>query len=108
MFKCAVKNMSENERDCMIVADEMAIIAGLVFDPSTKKMIGNCTFPSHVGPAKKVLVIMCGGISRRWKVAVAYFFTGKEGPKIMDKKSSSGSVFKDIILKVIDKCEKIG
>ncbi|XP_077278932.1 uncharacterized protein LOC143906611 [Temnothorax americanus] len=108
MLKCAVKNMSENERDCMIVADEMAIKAGLVFDPSTKKMIGNCTFPSHVGPAKKVLVIMCGGISRRWKVAVAYFFTGKEGPKIMDKKSSSGSVFKDIILKVIDKCEKIG
>lgn len=64
MLKCAVKNMSENERDCMIVADEMAIKAGLVFDPSTKKMIGNCTFPSHVGPAKKVLVIMCGGISR--------------------------------------------
>ncbi|XP_071643008.1 uncharacterized protein [Temnothorax longispinosus] len=101
-----VKNMSENERDCMIVADEMASKAGLVFDPLTKKMIGNCTFPSHVGPAKKVLVIMCGRISRQWKVAVAYFFTGKEGPKIMDKKSSS--VFKDIILKVIDKFEKIG
>lgn len=109
MLKQAVKGMSENERDCMIVVDEMTIKAGLVFDPSTKKMVGKCIFPTHVGPAKKILIIMCGGINRRWKVAVAYFFTGKEDPKIKDKKTNNkGIAFKDIIFKVIDKCEKIG
>ncbi|XP_025268115.1 uncharacterized protein LOC105251607 isoform X2 [Camponotus floridanus] len=68
MLKYAVEGMSENEKDCMIAADEMAIKAGLVFDPSTKRMIGKCTFPTHVGPANKILVIMCGGICIRWKV----------------------------------------
>lgn len=71
-------------------------------------MIGKCTFPTHVGPAKKVLVIMCGGINRRWKVAMAYFFTGKKNPKIKDKANNRDTVLKDIILKITDKCEKIG
>jgi len=109
MLKYAVEGMSENEKDCMIAANEMAIKAGLVFDPSTKRMIGKCTFPTHVGPANKILVIMCGGICIRWKVVVAYFFTGKEDPKIKDKKTNgSGIALKDMILKVVDNCEKIG
>lgn len=49
-------------------------------------MVGKCTFPTHIGPANKVLVIICGGINIRWKVVVAYFFTGKEDPIIKDKK----------------------
>ncbi|KMQ89921.1 vam6 vps39-like protein [Lasius niger] len=109
MLKHAVKGVSENERDCMIVADEMVIKAGLVFDPSTKRIIGKCTFPTHVEPTKKVLVIMCGGINRRWKVVVAYFFTGKKDPKIKNKKANNrGIALKDVILKVIDKYKKIG
>jgi len=98
MLKQTIKGLSDNEKDCMIVADEMTIKAGLVFDPSTKKMIGKCIFPTHIGPAKKVLVIICGGINRRWKVVVAYFFTGKEDPKIKDKKANNkGIALKNII-----------
>lgn len=44
----AVQGMSENERDCMIIADQMAIKAGLVFDPSIKKMIGKCTYVQSI------------------------------------------------------------
>lgn len=72
-------------------------------------MIGQCTFPTHVGPAKKILVIVCGGICRRWKVVVAYYFTGKEDPEIKRQKTNlSGIAFKNILMIVIKKCEAIG
>ncbi|RLU16309.1 hypothetical protein DMN91_012069 [Ooceraea biroi] len=97
MLQCTVSRMTENERDCMIAADEMTIRAGYAFDPSSKKIFGKCTFPTHVGQAKKVLVIVCAGICRRWKVVVAYFFTGNENPELKKQKANlSGIAFKDI------------
>lgn len=44
MLKQTIRGLSDNEKDYMIVADEMTIKPGLVFDPSTKKWLENALF----------------------------------------------------------------
>jgi len=73
MLQCEITKLKPQEKDCVIIMDEMAIKAEEVFDPSTKKFIGSCTFPTHSGIATKVLVILLAGLTTRWKYTVAYY-----------------------------------
>lgn len=77
VIQCQIPHMKFHEIHCMIVLDEMAIKPGEIYDNSNKRIIGLCTFPGHIGLAKKALVIALAGITTRWKYAVAYYFTNK-------------------------------
>ncbi|XP_018405222.1 PREDICTED: uncharacterized protein LOC108781667 [Cyphomyrmex costatus] len=88
-----------SHRDCVIVLDEMSIALDQKYDLSTGENIGNITLPNHSGLATHALVFMLAGIAHRWKQVVGYYYTGN----IVD-----GSTFAPIILKIIERAEKIG
>jgi hypothetical protein len=104
------KSCSDQEKDCQIVLDEMALEEGERWDPSTKKFQGQATFPTHTGRATKALVIMLAGISKRWKIAVAVYFTSKRAEEYKQKKGQkyenhTGEAFSSIVNKVIRRTE---
>lgn len=90
-----------HERDCVITVDEMAITPAKIYDPALKVYLGNVNLAGHSSEkvANHALVIMLGGITRRWKQTVAYYFTGS---------SVDGRVYKDILYEIISKTEKLG
>lgn len=90
-----------HERDCVITVDEMAITPAKVYDPALKVYLGSVNLASHSAEevANHALVIMLGGITRRWKQTVAYYFTGS---------SVNGQVYKDILYQIITKTEDLG
>lgn len=108
MMKIEVPCMTIEERECVMVLDEMSIKPSEVFDPLIQRMIGYCTFPAHSGIATKVLVILLAGISRRWKITVAYYFTGTADCecKIQDVNATENAL-KTIIFTLIEKAENI-
>jgi len=106
VIQCQIPHMTHHEIHCMIVLDEMAIKPGEMYDSSTKRMIGLCTFPGHIGLAKKALVIALAGITTRWKYAVAYYLTNKIDSK-QTNWNVTGNALKDIISKVIVRAENI-
>ncbi|EZA46377.1 hypothetical protein X777_00222, partial [Ooceraea biroi] len=109
MLEYEVKQLQLQEKDCVIVMDEMAIKAAEMFDPSTQKFIGTCTFPTHSGIATKVLVILLAGLTTRWKYTVAYYFTKSIDIKYKQSEvNPTGSALKNIILNIIEKSESIG
>lgn len=109
ILKSEVPRMITEERECVIVLDEMAIKPGEVFDPSIQRVIGSCTFPAHSGIATKVLVILLAGVVRRWKITVAYYFTGTVDSKCKKQDvNATGNALKEIILTLIEKTENIG
>lgn len=71
--------MSEFDRECVIIVDEMSVEAGTQYDPSAKKIIGNVTFPSQTTKlAQNGMAIMLDGIATKWKQVVAYEFSGSK------------------------------
>lgn len=109
MLQCEITKLQPQEKDCVIIMDEMAIKAEEVLDPSTQKFIGSCTFPTHSGIANKVLVFLLAGITTRWKYTVAYYFTKCVDVKYKQTKlNETGLALKDIILNIIEKSESIG
>lgn len=88
----------ETEKDCMLVLDEMSVIAGNIYDNFTKEMVGQVTLPDHSSKADEALVFLAG-LASRWKQIVAYYFTNK---KTREK------IYKSIIIEIIKKCEEIG
>lgn len=93
-----MESFNENEKDCILVLDEMAISPGNTYDTSLNKYFGQVTLPDHSGTATHVLVFMLAGINTRWKQVVAYYFTGN---------SVNGSIFKDIMLMIIEEAKSI-
>lgn len=91
---------NDRDRDCLLVLDEISISAGTVLDISTNTYVGHVILPRHNNNdiAIHVLVFMLASIGHRWKQTVAYYFTAK----------TNGSVYKDIILEIIQEAEKIG
>ena len=74
--------MAEQERDCVLLLDEMAINPSYDFDPRTGSVICHCTISGSKNKAMDdirathALVFMLCGLTTRWKQVVAYFFTG--------------------------------
>ncbi|XP_067216772.1 uncharacterized protein [Linepithema humile] len=66
------------DKDCCIVLDEISISPGKWFDTSTNTYVG---------------------VAQRWKQTVAYFYSGN---------STNGSIYKSIILNIIEEANKIG
>lgn len=93
-----VKAMKEEERDCVLLLDEMSITSKTEYDTSSGSFVGDVTLPGHKGPATHALVLMVAGINSRWKQTVGYYFTGN---------SINGSILKNIVSALITSLEKI-
>lgn len=93
-----MESFNENEKDCILVLDEMAITPSNTYDTSLNKYFGQVTLPGHSGIATHVLVFMLAGINTRWKQVVGYYFTGN---------SVNGSVFKDIVFGILEEAKNI-
>ena len=94
-----VEHMQPNENLCCLTLEEMSITAGYEYDPSTSQIAGTVNLPGHSGQATHGLVFMLSGLTSRWKQVAAYFLTGNK---------TDGSIFKQIVLEIIDKATKIG
>ncbi|KAH7959930.1 hypothetical protein HPB49_015134 [Dermacentor silvarum] len=80
-LKEKVTTMAPNERHACVLMDEMQISPGLDYDASIGSIIGQPTIglsnPAlNDELASHALVFMFGGLTSRWKQAVAYHFTG--------------------------------
>lgn len=51
---------NDNEKECVLTMDEMAITPSSTLDASLKKYFGKITSPEHEGDATRVLVFMLG------------------------------------------------
>lgn len=88
--------MSEFDRECVIIVDEMSVEAGTQYDPSAKKIIGNVTFLSQTTKlAQNGMAIMLAGIATKWKQVVAYEFSGSK------ENTEYGVKLKQIVCEII-------
>nr|CAI5855990.1 unnamed protein product [Callosobruchus analis] len=97
-LKIKISSFESHEKDCILVLDEMAITPGKIFDTSLNKYLGGVTLPGHTGIASHVLAFMLGGLSKRWKQIVGYYFTGD---------SVNGAVFQDIINSIFERAQDL-
>lgn len=91
--------MSEVERDCGLILDEMSLDEAIEYCASSKQLIGPTTLPPSELLATKALVVMLVGIAERWKQVVAYQLT---------KASIPAGHMKEFVLSIIEKAECIG
>ena len=95
--------MGDQEKDCVLLLEEMAIIPSYDFDTRTESVIGHCTISGSNEKdmqdqmATHAMVFMVCGLTARWKQVVAYFFTGN---------SFSAKEVKDIIIEIIQKASE--
>jgi hypothetical protein len=94
-----VATLRAEERECCLTVDEMSIKPSVELDNRSGCFLGNVTLPGHSGTATHSLVFMLAGITTRWKQTVAYYLTGN---------STDGTVFADIVIKIITLCHSIG
>lgn len=77
LLKKIVNTMCPEDKHCGLFWDEMSIVPGYEYDPSTKSIIGKSNFPGDPDQdATHGLVFLLCGLQRRWKQVVAYYFTG--------------------------------
>lgn len=76
----------------------MSITSRKVFDPSTKTLMGDVTFPGEQGIATHALTFMLVGIRPRWTHVVGYHFTGN---------SVSSDTLEEIAFQIIKRAEFI-
>ncbi|XP_055535083.1 uncharacterized protein LOC129724340 isoform X2 [Wyeomyia smithii] len=99
LLSSKVESMTEAERDCGLVLDEMSIDQSLSFCSNNKKFFGGVTIPTQSGKATHGLVIMLVGIASRWKQIAAYHFTANAIPD---------GFLMNMVLDIIRMSEKIG
>lgn len=71
--------MKSRENECCLMLDGMSIRQGSSWDSNLGKFVGHVDYGGHVENsdrlASEVLVFMAVGLSGRWKVPCAFFFT---------------------------------
>lgn len=101
------QKLPDFERDCELVLDEIQLEESVRYDHALKKMVGNATLEGHSGVAKKALLFIIAGISRRWKVPVAVEFTNeKSAASKKSKGNPTGAAYKKVIDEVVYRTEK--
>lgn len=103
LLQYKVTEMNYQDRECVIMTDEMAIEEGIDYDSSLKCLFGNVTFPNITNrKAKNGLVIMLAGIQSGWKAIVAYELTDSINNSLY------GIALKKMIVDIIKLAEDIG
>lgn len=94
-----VPELKNDDRDCILVFDEMAIQPGKNYCTHLKKYLGDITLAGHTGVGNHVMVFMLVGVRVHWKQVVAYHITGD---------SIEHNCLKDILFKLVEKTETVG
>ena len=71
-------NLEEDNKDCVLLVDEMSIKKDVLLDPKTKKFVGNVDYGKIVAEkqdttAENALVVMAVGLKQPWSHPIAYF-----------------------------------
>lgn len=94
-----VLDLKEDDRDCVLVFDEMSIQAGKDYCAHLKKFLGDVTLAGHSGVGNHIMVFMLVGVRVHWKQIVAYHITGD---------SIQNNCLKDVLFELVEKAETIG
>jgi len=79
----ALKQLNDEDRDCNLVFDSMAIRKQVMWDKQCQKYIGYCNYGNELHlegsdtVATEALVFMLVGINGKWKWPIGYFFIDK-------------------------------
>jgi hypothetical protein len=71
-------NLEEDNKDCVLLVDEMSIKKDVLLDAKTKKFVGNVDYGKIVAEkqdttAENALVVMAVGLKQPWCHPIAYF-----------------------------------
>ena len=80
--------VKENQQDCIIIIDEMAIKKQLQWEKKSSTFVGHTDYGSIKGEepdtiASNALVLMVSGLKKPWYVPLAYFLTDKLNSDIL-------------------------
>jgi len=84
-MQCKLQLSTAQERDCVLMLDEMAVRKCLEYDKGLRSFVGevstevaksHCAESTDVELASHALVIMIRGLTTNWKQVVAYYLTG--------------------------------
>ena len=75
-------NLKEDNKDCVLLVDEMSIKKDVLWDVKTKTFVGNVDYGKIVAEeqdttAENALVIMAVGIKQPWSHPIAYFLVNR-------------------------------
>ncbi|EFN61310.1 THAP domain-containing protein 9, partial [Camponotus floridanus] len=79
----ALKQFNDEDRDCNLVFDSMAIRKQVMWNKQCQKYIGYCNYDNELHlegsntVATEALVFMLVGINGKWKWPIGYFFIDK-------------------------------
>ncbi|EFN66196.1 THAP domain-containing protein 9, partial [Camponotus floridanus] len=77
---CALKELNDEDKDCCLIFDSMAIRQQLIWDQKKHKYIGFCDYGNNINlenkdtEATEALVFMLISLKGVWKWPIAYFF----------------------------------
>jgi len=102
VLKVNVQTMSDKDRMCCLMFDEMSIRGHLHFNQKIDciegfEEIGRHGRTSNI--ANHALVFMLRGLRKRWKQPVAYYLT---------RRSTKGDMLVDFLMEVLDACHNAG
>ena len=71
-------NLPEDNKDCVLLVDEMSIKSDVLWDAKTKTFVGNVNYGNIVAEdgdtaAENALVVMAVGLKQPWSYPIAYF-----------------------------------
>jgi len=102
VLKDSVQTMSDKDRMCCLMFDEMPIRKHLHFNQKIDCIEGFEDLGRHgrtSNIANHALVFMLRGLCRRWKQPVAYYLTFR---------SAKGDLLVDFLMEVLDACHNAG
>ena len=94
--------MSERDRVCGLLLDEMSLKTGLSYDKSKDLVVGFENFGclgSSKNPANSALVFMVQGLGSKWKQPIGYFLSHNTTP---------AAVLKSLVTNTVEKLMSIG
>lgn len=101
-IKNKLDTMTDNEKYCVLLFDEMKIKSFLEYSKYLD-MVEGFEDLGHKGRTKKLatqsMVFIIRGLYSQWKLPLAYFLSGS---------SMSSVILKDLIIDVIEKCIELG
>ncbi|CAI6351887.1 unnamed protein product [Macrosiphum euphorbiae] len=101
-IKNKLETMSDEEKHCVLIFDEMKIKSFLEYSKYLD-MVEGFEGLGHKGRTNKLatqaMVFVVRGLYSNWKLPLAYFLSGS---------SMSSSILKDLIVDVIEKCTNLG
>ncbi len=98
MMKAKTAPLSQSERVCCLTLDEFSMRPSIDYESQADRYTGHMNLPGHdmTQAATRCLVFQIGSLMSRFKLIVAYYFTGD---------SADGTAFGPIIQELVHKAD---